>query len=155
MPARTLPGLLLLMIALGAGAAQLPVTIDDAWVRTMPPGIERTAGYLAIENHTGEPVSLEAVHSRDFERVEIHESVEDDGSVSMRQHESVAVAGGETVTFRPGGLHLMLIEPRDPERVQSGELVHLRFEFSNGQTIELDTVVRRQSESATGRGENE
>lgn len=154
MLARTLLALPALFAVAAAGAAQLPVTIDNAWVRTMPPGLDRTAGYLTIENHSDEPVSLAAVHSRDFERVEMHESVEEDGSVSMRHRESVEVPGGESVTFRPGGLHLMLIEPRDARRVKSGELVHLRFEFSNGQTIELDTMVRRESGAEPARGEN-
>lgn len=63
--------------------------------------------------------------------IEIHRTiVEDDGRAYMRMLDDVLLPAGESVAFRPGGLHLMVVVP--DERVTVGGTFEftLRFERS-------------------------
>ena len=73
--------------------------------------------------------------------VEIHRTVvEDDGRAVMRLLEDVILPAGDTVRFRPGGLHLMVVVP--DERVVLGGTfdVVLRFERSDPVTVTAEVV---------------
>jgi periplasmic copper chaperone A len=73
-------------------------------------------------------------------RVEMHESLEEDGVAKMRQIESgVEVKPGETVEFAPGGKHLMFFGLRQPltkdERLK-GELT-----FEKAGKVEVEFAI--------------
>ena len=73
--------------------------------------------------------------------VEIHRTViEDDGRAFMRLLEDVVIGAGETVRFRPGGLHLMVVVPDERVRVGGTFEVTLRFERSAPVTLEVEVV---------------
>jgi len=101
-----------------------PIAIDKARVR-LTPGPAPMAGYFVMRNHTEAPARLVGVRSGDFERVMIHRTVVSEGSARMvHQAGGVLLAPGESASFEPGGLHLMLIQPRhDFEVGDSVELV--------------------------------
>lgn len=101
-----------------------PIAVDKARVR-LTPGPAPMAGYFVMTNHTESAVRLGDVQSGDFERVMIHRTVVRDGSARMvHQDDGVLLAPGESATFEPGGLHLMLIDARrDFEVGDSLELV--------------------------------
>lgn len=73
--------------------------------------------------------------------VEIHRTtIKDDGRAVMRLLEDVVLPAGDTVRFRPGGLHLMVVVP--DERIVLGgtfELV-LRFQRSDPVTVTAEVV---------------
>jgi len=63
--------------------------------------------------------------------IEIHlTAIEADGRASMRMLDDVLLPAGETVAFRPGGLHLMLVVPDERVTVGGTFEVVLRFERS-------------------------
>ncbi len=72
--------------------------------------------------------------------VEIHLTSIDDGRASMSELDEVEVPAGESVRFRPGGLHLMMVVP--DETVVLGERfdLTLSFERSDPMTIEVEVV---------------
>jgi copper(I)-binding protein len=73
--------------------------------------------------------------------VELHRTeIDREGRALMRLLEEVALPAGETVRFRPGGLHLMLVVP--DERVVLGATleVTLRFERSGAVTLPVRVV---------------
>ncbi len=73
--------------------------------------------------------------------VEIHRTViEDDGRAFMRLLEDVVLPAGESVRFRPGGLHLMVVVPDERVRVGGTFEVTLRFERSAPLTLEVEVV---------------
>ena len=73
--------------------------------------------------------------------VEIHRTViEDDGRAFMRSLDDVVIGAGETVRFRPGGLHLMVVVPDERVRVGGTFEVTLRFERSAPVTLEVEVV---------------
>jgi copper(I)-binding protein len=72
--------------------------------------------------------------------VEVHRTEVVDGRASMQVLDEVDVPAGETVTFRPGGLHLMLVVP--DETVQRGGTFELtlRFDRSGELTVPVEVV---------------
>lgn len=84
--------------------------VSDAWVRRVPPAARMTAAYLRIRNPGPDPVVIIGADSPLFGAVEMHGTVTVDGMSRMRQHERLEVPAGETLSFEPGGLHLMLMQ---------------------------------------------
>lgn len=73
--------------------------------------------------------------------IEVHRTVVDgDGRASMRLLEDVLLPAGESVRFRPGGLHLMLVVPDEQMRVGGTFEATLRFERSAPITLEFEVV---------------
>ena len=94
------------MAVLATGCTEAGVSIDDAWIREARPGSDVAAGYCSITNTTA--VSVTIVGFTGSGRVEMHETETADGVSRMRPLERLTVAPGQTVTFAPGGKHLML-----------------------------------------------
>ena len=81
---------------------------EDAHIRAMPPGQEVTAAFFKLVNHSDQTCVITGGSSPLAAAVEIHEHLHSDGMMKMRPVKSVTVDGGETLVFKPGGLHLML-----------------------------------------------
>lgn len=90
--------------------AETGLTVTDAWSPQAPPG-RMMAGFMQLENHGGEPILLTHGESQRFGRVEIHTMRMDEGVMRMRKLDSLEIPAGERVELRPGGLHLMLMQP--------------------------------------------
>ncbi len=132
--------LLLLAIVLPTGAlAQLDA--DDAWIRNLPPAVPVRAGYVVITNPTSKPITIVAAASPAFARVEFHQSVERDGKMQMQRLESITIEPGARLAFEPGGLHLMLIEPR--AALKPGDRVELELRLEDGQVLRLEMAVHK------------
>ncbi|RVT39929.1 copper chaperone PCu(A)C [Sphingobium algorifonticola] len=125
---------------LAACADPPPLFVDQAWIRVSPNKDTPSAGYFVV--HGGEAaVELRGVMTDRALRVEMHESVEKDGKMTMQPIDSVAVAANTQVAFAPGGKHIMLWGV-NPEAIAQGK-VPLTFLFSNGDRIIVDAVVQK------------
>ena len=72
------------------------------------PGQQMSAGYLSLTNNTGEAISISRVVSPQFEAVEMHESLLENGVAKMRRIPQLTVPPNSTVSLERGGKHLML-----------------------------------------------
>lgn len=133
---RILP-MLILLAACGSGGE---ISVNDAWVRAMPPGSGMTAGYFVLTNDTAEDVSIVSASSGQFALVEIHRTVTIDGVSRMQQQEAVAAPAGASVRFEPHGLHLMLMRPEPG--LQPGDTVSLSLRLADGREIPFDAAIR-------------
>lgn len=127
--------------------AQSPesIVLHDAWIQAAPPGMRAMAGYLDLENTGGENLDLTGVKSPDAESIEIHRTKIHDGVATMQPQAGVALPAGARVTFTPGDLHLMLIDPKHP--LKPGDRVTLILEFGNGERLETQAEVREAGAS--------
>jgi copper(I)-binding protein len=130
-------------IVMVAHAGQPPVSINDARIRWLP-GDLPMAGYFVITSHAPGPLRLTGATSPAFGHVMLHRSVEKAGVERMVHVDGVGLAPGESVTFAPGGYHLMLMHRMQALHV--GEEVPVTLSFSDGQTI----VVRFRITGAKG-----
>lgn len=122
-----------------ADAAGGEPMVEGAWIRSVPPTSRMTAGYLRIHNPGPEPLVIVGAESPLFGSVEVHGTTEVDGMSRMRQQESVTVAPGETASFEPGGLHLMLMQATDT--IPSAGTVELSLVLADGGRIEFRAPV--------------
>jgi copper(I)-binding protein len=119
--------------ATGATASATPgdpqafeLLVEGGRIRTPTPG-RPTGGYMDLVNDGVSALRLTGATSPDFGRIELHDHVEKDGMMSMMKVEGVDVPPSRTVTFAPGGLHMMLF---DPTRViQRGEVLKITLQF--------------------------
>lgn len=125
-------------------AADGPSTrVSHVWIREAPPGINVLAGYFTLDNLTDKALILNEVSSADFGKVEIHQSVQTNGVESMQQLDSLSVPAHGSVEFRPGGYHLMLMQPR--KNFFSGDTVSLILSFSDGSQLAILAPVRHDA----------
>ena len=152
---RRILAMLLLVVTpqfLAACADPPPLFVDQAFIRISPNKDTPSAGYFTV--HGGEaPVELRGVMTDRALRVEMHESIEKDGKMTMRPIDAVAVPANTQVAFAPGGKHLMLWGV-NPEAVAQGK-VPMTFLFSNGDRIIVDAVVQKTGAAAPTGGEHE
>jgi periplasmic copper chaperone A len=72
--------------------------------------------------------------------VEVHLTEITDGRATMVVLDEVAIPAGETVRFRPGSLHLMLVVPDETVAVGGTFDLTLRFDRSGEITVPVEVV---------------
>lgn len=129
-----------LVVALGIAAcgASEPIAVTHAWIRLPAPGLSVAAGYFDVINQTATPIELVAASSEVARSIEMHTESHDGGTMQMRQVDSVALTPQQTVSFSPGGTHLMLLGMR---QVTSGA-VPITLLFSDGSRKTVSFEVR-------------
>ena len=103
---------LILFVAAPCALAAGQLGVSNAWIPQAPPGVDMLAGYLTLKNSGDAPVSILAAQSDRFLTVTVHQTVIENGVSRMRELNHLEIAPGEEVKFAPGGLHLMLMQPR-------------------------------------------
>lgn len=136
---RILLSLALLIVTLSATAA--PLNITEAWIKDLPPAVPMRAGYLTMENQATTTVKLTAVESEVFTRIEVHETIEKDGMMSMRPLSPLVLSANSVIKLAPGGIHLMMMRPKVD--IKLGDLVDVTFHFDDGNTQTIQMTVRK------------
>ncbi len=133
-----------LTIALLISSAALAddIMVYDAWVLEAPPNVKVIAAYMVIMNKSEELRILKAVSSSRFKKVEMHKTEMHDGMMKMIPQKQMIVPAGDTLTLKPGGHHLMLINPESVPK--EGEQVNLKLHFDNGKVINVIAPVRKR-----------
>jgi copper(I)-binding protein len=101
--------------------------VQQPWTRAAGQGATG-AGFMAISNRGAAADRLLSVSSPLARAAELHTMIRDGDVMRMRPVQAIEVPGGQTVTLRPGGLHLMLIGLSQPLREGESVPVVLRFE---------------------------
>ena len=93
------------------------------------------AGYVTILNSGNADDTLIGIEA-DFPRVMLHDSKTVDGVASMLALDAVTIPAGETVTFAPGGMHVMFMGLNgDPLEV--GEEIPATLIFENAGRLDV------------------
>jgi len=110
---RFLPALVLCAGALHAPpVAAQPVTVKDAWVRAPAPGQNVAAAYMELTSRGN--MELIGVASPVAARAELHSTTVEQGVMKMRPTSKIELPSGKPVKLAPGGLHVMLIDLKQP-----------------------------------------
>lgn len=157
---RLMFSLVLLALPAGLSAQEYKLgdlVIDHPVAKTTPSTAMTGAGYLAITN-TGETSDRLIAVEADFPRVMIHDTKVEDDVASMFHIDAAEIAPGETVTFAPGGKHIMFMG-LDGDPFETGEQVPATLVFEkagridvtfNVETLEEIIDVLGKGEAATG-----
>jgi periplasmic copper chaperone A len=131
-----LPALALVLTACAGGEPDVEVGAARAGV---PAG---GASQIVVEvTNTGDgDDELVRASSPAAAAVELHRTEIEDGRATMTELDGVAIPAGETIAFRPGGLHLMMVLP-DESVAEGGTFpLTLHFDRSGERTVEVEVV---------------
>ena len=136
-------------LPLQACARDCAPQVRDGWVRLTPGGMPMHAGFGRIENFCATPVKIVGASSPSYRSVELHESRIEGGVSRMRPVPELRIAPDNAAVLKPGGLHLMLMQPTSP--LKPGSRVAVEFELSGGGKLLGEFEVRGPKGEAAAR----
>lgn len=137
----------LLALALAAGAQSADksdLRFGNAWVRATPPNAKVAGAFVSIENTGTSADRLISASTDAAGSVEIHEMTMQDDIMQMRQlTEGLAIPAKQSVTLKPGGLHLMLIAPK--QAIAEGQKVKITLLFEKAGRRSVEFTAHKQA----------
>jgi copper(I)-binding protein len=125
--------------AAAQGDVPAAVQVDDATI-DWPANPSVAAVQMLVRNGTAADDRLLAVSSPVAKASSIHRTdVDNQGRSTMERQDGVAIPARSTVTFEPGGLHVMLTDVRVALKV--GDVVTLNLTFEHAGTVKATAKV--------------
>ena len=129
------------------------VDVKDAWIRPTVPGQSGTGAFMKLSAPSG--AKLVSVSTPAAGVAEVHEMKMDGNIMKMR-----AVQGGldlpprQTVELKPSGLHVMLMDLKQPMAKGAKVPLTLRFEDAGGarSTLQIDVTAGAPEGEKSGAG---
>ncbi len=88
--------------------AMADVVVKNAWAKPTVPGQPVAAAYFEIT--ASKAAHLLKVETPVAGLAEVHEMKQENGVMKMRQVQGLSLPAGQTVTLKPGGMHVMLMQ---------------------------------------------
>jgi copper(I)-binding protein len=124
-----------------AAAGPQAVTAQHAWVRWLPNNLP-AAGYVTLVNSSDKPVDLTDISSDDYQGTMLHQSV---ATQQMVMVDKLTIPAHGQVAIAPGGYHIMLEHAQ--HKVAPGDTVHLKLQFSDGETLDTPFAVKSPAQA--------
>jgi copper(I)-binding protein len=126
--------------------------IDSPWSRAVPKGSKVAVGYMTIKNTGTEPDRLVSGATPVAGGFMVHEMTMDNGVMKMRPLASgLEIKPGETVELKPGSLHVMMTDLKQP--IQRGKPFKATLKFEKAGNVDVDFAVEAAgATSATASG---
>lgn len=125
-----------------AAPAMAGITVADVWARESPMAASMGAVYMRIDNGGTTDDALVGAAAAVASTVEVHETTNEGGVMSMAKVDTVPVPAGGTAEFKPGGYHIMLIGVATP--LKAGERFPVTLMFANAGVITVEAEVRTE-----------
>jgi periplasmic copper chaperone A len=153
----TLDALLLVVLTATAYAGEVtrlgPLEIDTPWARATIGTTRPGAAYATFRNTGDRPEKLVDISTPAAAHPEVHEMTQEGGVMKMRSAGPLEIPPGEEVHLEPGGMHIMLMQLRQP--LEEGASIPITFIFEEAGEITVSAPSRalrpepRRSEDAT------
>ncbi len=125
----------------GMPAFAADIAVVDPWVREGPPTARVLGGFMTITNAAARDDALVSVTSPDFNMVELHQTVMEDGMGKMVAQEKIVVPAGGKVVLKPGSYHLMLMMAK--RKFKAGDEIKAELSFESGAVLSVVLPVRK------------
>ena len=126
-----------------------PIHIAQPWARATPKGAKSGAGYLTITNNGSTADRLSCVSSDASAKCQVHTMTTEDGVMKMPPAEGgLEIKPGETVTLKPGGLHVMLVNLKHP--LEQGNTVKATLKFDTAGSVDVEYPIAAIGAAAPG-----
>jgi copper(I)-binding protein len=129
-------------LAFAAQSTTSSVKVENAWARATAPG--QKTGSVYVDLTSASNAALVAAGSPLAERAELHSMSTEGGVMRMRALPRVELPAGQTVKLAPGGIHVMLVDLKQP--LKPGDKVPLTLSVqSSGMsltTLKVEAEVR-------------
>ena len=120
------------------------VTVKDPWVRATVSQQKATGAFMQITS--AQDARLVEARSPVAGVVEVHEMTMEKDVMKMRAVKGLDLPGGKSVELKPGGYHVMLMDPR-----QRAQAVRLRTRLDARRSGLNSAVFRRAGEGRSAR----
>ena len=120
-------------------AAASPVRVETPWARASLGGVKNAIVYCTIANDGPDPVRIVGGLTPVAAHVEFHIHVMEGSVMTMRRLEAIEVKAGEKTVLQPGGLHIMLVDLRQP--LKEGETIPVTLTLDNGAWLAMEVKV--------------
>ena len=115
--------------------------LENAFTRAMLPGQPVGGGFVTIRNGGSEDDVLVSISSPAAEVVELHEMAMEGEVMKMRKLEAgIPVPAGQTVELKPGGLHMMFMQVKEP--FKEGDSVPVTLVFERAGSVDIVLPVQ-------------
>jgi periplasmic copper chaperone A len=120
------------------------VSITDPRLVLAPVSGNPAAVYFDLSYAGDAGVTLSGVSVEGAGMAMIHQTVEKDGAMMMMDADPIALVTGTPVSFAPGGMHVMAMQPSS--EWTPGGTVKVTLTLSDGTTHTFDAAVRAAGE---------
>ena len=127
------------ILVISSFQAMAEVSVEDAWVRLLPPMSKMTAAYMKIQSDQDD--RLISASSDIANVIEIHQSKMDDGVMSMQQIDGLAIPKDTLVELKPQSYHLMVMGLVKP--LNESEQHRITLEFEKAGKVDIQVPVRK------------
>jgi periplasmic copper chaperone A len=126
-----------------------PIHVSEPWARATPKGASSGAAYMTITNNGTAPDRVNCVSSDVSATCQIHTMTMDNGVMKMRPAEGgLEIKPGETVTLKPSGSHVMLMDLKHP--LAQGKMVEAMLQFEKAGTVKVEFPIAAIGAAAPG-----
>lgn len=156
LPALSLPAATVAVAASVIFATPIPAAAQDAkagslmieqpWARATPGQAKNGAAYMTIHNGGTDGDRLVAASAEVSQRVELHNHINNDGVMQMREVEAIEVPASGMTELKPGSFHVMFMGLSAP--LKEGDSFPLTLTFE--QAGDLTVTVNVQSVGSMG-----
>jgi len=121
-----------------SAAASGPIGVTHAWARATPPNAQSAAAYLTLTD-AGSGDAVTGASTPVAGMAGLHETIDDGGVMKMRPIPQLTLEPGKSVTFAPGGMHIMLTDLRQP--LKAGDHFPLTLTFAHAPPLTVDVAI--------------
>jgi len=114
------------------------ITVSDAWARATPGSSTTSAAYATITDN-GSPDRLTGASTPVAGMAQLHETMNVNGVMKMREVAGIPLQTGMPVTLAPGGYHLMLTRLKHP--LKEGDTFPLTLTFEHASPVTVPVKV--------------
>ncbi len=124
-----------------AATAAMDVMTHHPYARATPPNAPTSAVFVELMNHSEVERTLVAAQTPAAGKVELHDVIKEGDLMKMRQVKSIVIPANDTVTLKPGSLHIMLFDLVEP--LKEGNEIEVELEFANGDKQTFTAPIKK------------
>jgi len=113
--------------------------LDNIWARSCDPH-KTTAVYFDITNKLDKDEELLDAHTNIANMTEVHKTVTENGISQMVHIDRLVIPANKSVTFKPKGLHIMLMGVK--QKLSPGDKFDLELTFKNAGKRTYEVTVK-------------
>jgi copper(I)-binding protein len=133
--------LLLAALPCASFSADAELMIDEPYVRLAPPNAPATGAFMVIRNSGKTDRKLVKAESPVAKAVELHNHINENGVMKMRQVQSIDIKASAQAELKPGSYHVMLIGMT--QALKEGDTVPITLSFDDGSKKQINAPVRK------------
>jgi len=117
------------------------ISVNNAYIRMMPPMMNMTAAFMQIKNNSSSIVILVDLKSNLSKFTQLHESVKNkNGAYDMIHLETLNIKPHSSVYLQRGGKHVMFMNLN--EKLKLNNTYNVKFYFKDGSKLEKQMSIK-------------